>query len=175
MKKIVRLTEKQLEEIVRKVIAEQDAQAGETQQFTDAAGVTYKLPGITDSEAWGRFVNFSNGSYAGAMDMLRKLNLQQQSNSQMSPNPMDVNIKWNEVKTLDDKRALNADRLISFFTDGLQAIAQTGFQDKRYFTTPQFQKVLADIGTKPADVERLYKNYYDVLQKLGQIQMSKIA
>jgi len=175
MKKIVRLTEKQLEEIVRKVIAEQDAQAGETQQFTDNAGVTYKLPGITDSEAWSRFVNFADGDYAGAMNMLRKLNLQSQSNRQMSPNPMDVNIKWNEVKTLDDKRALNADRLISFFTDGLQAIAQTGLQDKRYFTTPQFQQVLADIGTKAADVESLYKNYYDVLQQLGQLQMSKIA
>lgn len=176
MKKIVRLTEKQLEEIVRKVIAEQDAQSGEPQQYTDGEGVTYKLPGITDSEAWGRFVNFANGDYAEAMNILRKLSLNQQSNRQMTPNPMDVNIKWNEIKTLDDKRALNADRLISFFTDGLRAIAQTGFlKDKRYFTTPEFQQALAKAGTKAADVNSLYTNYYDVLQKLGQMQMSKIA
>jgi len=175
MKKVVRLTEKQLEEIVRKVIAEQDAQAGETQQFTDDSGVTYKLPGIKDSEAWGRFVNFADGSYANAMKMLRDLGLQPQSNATMEPNPMDLSIKWNEVKTLNDRRALNADRLTSFFTDGLEAIAETGWHDERYFRTAPFQKALKRAGANTAEAQKLYKNYYKVLDGLGKFQMKKIA
>ena len=172
MKKIIRLTETQLEDIIRKVIAEQDTEG--TELWKDAAGVEYKLPGITDSEAWSRYVNFGGGRYATAMKMLRNLGLRTKSGISMQPNPMDVGIRWNEVKTLDDPRAKNADRLLSIFQDGLQTIAQTGLQDTRGFKTPEFKNALAEVGTKAADVERLYDNYYDVLQKLGQYQMKFI-
>lgn len=172
MKKIIRLTETQLEDIIRKVIAEQDTEG--TELWKDSAGVEYKLPGIKSNDDWSRYVNFGGSRYATAMKMLRNLGLRYKSGS-MRPNPMDVGIRWNEVKKLDDPRAENADILMRNFQDGLAAIAQTGLQDTRGFKTPEFKNALAEQGnTKAADVERRYENYYDVLQKLGQYQMKFI-
>jgi len=173
MKKVIRLTEKQLEDIVRRVIAEQDGQEGA--QYTDESGVTYKLPGITDSEKWGTLVNWAlNGSIAEAMDLLRKYGLKP-GNRRMDPNPMDVNIKWDTITSLNDPRQVNADRLISMFTNALIAVGKTGYTDKRYWQTPQFTNVMTKEGTKPADAVALYPNFWDVLENILKLQLPKIA
>jgi hypothetical protein len=176
MKKVIRLTEKQLEDIVRRVIAEQDSQEDEV-YWTDTAGVAYKLPGITDSEKWSTFVNWgpAGGNLGKGMALLRKFGLRYASGRGMNPNPMDVGIKWNQVRSLSDPRHRNGDKVYSMFTDGLAAVAQTGYTDKRYWKTPQFAKVMREAGTKPADAVALFENYWDVLDKIVKLQIPKIS
>jgi len=179
-KKIIRLTEKQLEDIVRKVIQEQTEDGNENEYFTTEWGDVYKLPQIKNLEDVNNFVNFQpDGSYAKYMKMLRNYGLSYKN--QPIQNPLDVSsdAKWSKQKNPKSDLNVAADRLLDFFWDGLGTVAKTGFTEKRLWNTPQFQTAFNNevYGRKYKlnDVRKTLRNYDDVLEKIVKVQLSKLS
>lgn len=195
MKKVIRLTESDLEKIIRKVIEEQSAgvafgaegngfkmmrepkeQSPEESRglWKDQEGNVYKLRGITDSGKLSTFINdWSDGSMVGLMKVLTDSGLRFSSSREMSPNPL-FGVDWKKVK-MNDPVSKNGDRVNRMFMDGLMAVAQTGFTDKRMWKTPEFTASMEKIGTKPSEVLAFFPNFWDVLEKIVKIQLPKIA
>lgn len=196
MKKVIRLTESDLEKIVRKVIEEQstgvafgaegngfkmmrepkEQQAPEESQglWKDQEGNVYKLRGITDSGKWSTFINnWSDGSMAGAMKVLTDSGLRFSGSREMSPNPL-FGVDWSKAK-INDPVNKNGDRVIRMFRNGLLAVAQTGFTDKRMWKTPEFTASMEKMGTKPSEALVFFPNFWDVLEKIVKLQLPKIS
>ena len=157
MKKIVKLTESDLEKIVLRIIKEQSIN-------TPLDGNSdYRLPKI-DNNTISKFTNWANGDFTYAMKTLRDLGLRY-GNITIQPNPMNVNIK--DFKgTVED----NADKLIGMFNKGLESIAITGYVEEKFFKLPIFQKTMNNVGINPNEVAKLFTNYYNVLSGLAKIQ-----
>ena len=195
-KNVIRLTESDLEKIVRKVIMEQmsgvafgaegnglkvkketkEQQSPQESQglWKDQGGNVYKLRGITDSGKWSTFMNdWSDGSMAGGMKVLTDSGLRFSGSREMNPNPL-FGVDWKNVK-MDDPVSKNGDRVIRMFSNGLMAVAQTGYLDKRRWVTPEFTKAMEADGTKPSEALALFPNFWDVLEKIVKIQLPKIA
>jgi hypothetical protein len=172
-KKIIRLTENQLEKIVRKVLAEQQDQPD---FFTsEETGETYKLPQIQSLEDVNKFINIDGGGYADVMKILRNFGLKwDTSKSRPSVNPMDVNVKWNQGAAVNV-----ANQLFSYFSDGLSAIALTGMIDKKFYNTPTFVKAYNNqvYGGKYNlnKVRSRFTNFDDVLEKVAKQNLQKLS
>lgn len=164
MKRVVKLTESQLEMIVKRVIEEQQAPAESTGLWKDEEGNTYKLPCVNSNDAWGRFVNFGGGSYASATKLLRDLGLKVQK---IQYNPLDVNIKWETVNDLKDPRAQSAGFVMNAFQNGLKEFA-------KWNPRPEVVKNLKikDYMDKDytAQIINIMPNYFEVLGKVADIQ-----
>jgi hypothetical protein len=182
MKRVVKLTEAQLEMIVKRVISEQsmgvafvgeenglkikkeetkEQQAPSESQglWKDASGDTYKLPCVNSNDTWGKFVNFAGGSYANATKLLRDFGL----NANFQNNPLDVNINWNAITNPKDPRYGTADYVVSAFNDGLEEFAKMN-------PNPQLIKNLKIKNAKGEDytqtILRAMPNYFEVLAKV---------
>jgi hypothetical protein len=155
MKKVIRLTERQLENIIHRVISEQtkDDDGGDDFQ------INYKLSQITDNDSLDKFVNFSEGSYANATNTLKNLGLKKGS------------------QQMGGKDA--TDNLITFFNYGLVAVAKTGVVNPQQMNGNTFVRALdsqlATTRFKTSDVLKFYPNYYEVLSKLAEIQIEKLG
>ena len=186
MKRVVKLTEAQLEMIVKRVISEQsmgvafgDEQNGlkikkeeaKEQQapsesqglWKDSSGDTYKLGCVNSNDTWGKFVNFAGGSYANATKVLRDFGLK----TNFPKNPLDINIKWNTMTNLKDPIFSSADYVVSAFNDGLEAFAKMN-------PNPQLIKNLRIKNSNGQDytqtILRAMPNYFEVLSKVADKQ-----
>jgi hypothetical protein len=155
MKKVIRLTERQLENIIHRVISEQtkDDDGGDDFQIKS------KLSQITDNEAWNKFVNgWHVGSITDTINVLNNLGLKKGSR-QMGGKDASIN-------------------LISFFNSGLSAVAKTGVVNHRQMKGSTFVRALdSELATKfkTSDVLKYYPNYYEVLSKLAEMQIEKMG
>lgn len=152
MKKVIRLTERQLEDIVRRVISEQQDE-GQHQRKQ-----RYGLEQIKDNETYNKFVNFADGSYETAMNTLNNLGLKKGQR---------------QLGGRDSK-----DILIGFFNSGLSAVAKTGITDPKLMKSNNFIEVLNSELNRPHnynDVVAYYPNYCEVLSKVALQQLQKIS
>lgn len=187
MKRVIKLTESQLEQIVRRVIEEKysgvafggeqnglkikkeetkEQQASSESQglWKDAEGNTYKLGCINSNDAWGKFVNFAGGSYANAIKMLRDSGLRVDG---LQYNPLDVNIRWESMTNNNDPRMKSADFVVGAFNNGLEEFA-------KWNPNPQVIKNLKIKNSKGQDytaqILKTMPNYFDVLAKVANTQ-----
>jgi hypothetical protein len=169
MKRVVKLTEAQLESIVRRVIQEQQVPAESQGLWKDDEGITYKLPCVNSNDAWGKFVNFGGGSYATATKLLRDLGLTVKN---LQYNPLDVNIDWSKVNDLKDPKAAAAGFVITAFQNGLKQFAQ-------WNPKPEIVKNLKikDYTGKDytAQILQVMPNYFDVLSKVADTQKKSMG
>ena len=107
------------------------------------------------------------------MKVLTDSGLRFSGSREMNPNPL-FGVDWKNVK-MDDPVSKNGDRVIRMFSNGLMAVAQTGYLDNRRWVTPEFTKAMEADGTKPSEALALFPNFWDVLEKIVKIQLPKIA
>lgn len=171
MKKIIKITEKQIEDIVRRVIAEQEESS---EFYTDKGGKTYRLPQIKSDEDVIKFTNIDDISDEDMMKKLRTYNLTWVKGKTPVVNPLDKDIKWSEVEKGGDVEK-NASIVRKYFRDGLMAIARTGFIEPREYSTDYFKDVYNEEGySLNGEVRHLIENFDEVLGKLADEQLSKI-
>jgi len=168
MKKIIKITEKQIEDIVHRVIAEQEESS---EFYTDKGGKTYRLPEIESDEDVIKFTNIDDISDKDMMKKLRTYNLTWAKRPKR--NPLDINIKWSEVEKGGDVEK-NASIVRNFFSDGLMAIAKTGYIKPNQYKNPPFEDVYDEEGNSLNNVRSYFTNFDDVLGKLADEQLSKI-
>ena len=172
-KKIIRLTENELEKIVRKVLAEQQDQPN---FFTsEDTGETYKLPQIKSLEDVNKFINIgTTGSSADIMKILRDFGLRwDTSKYRPSVNPMDTNVNWKNKNAM-----AAASQLYSYFSDGLAAIALTGMIDEKYYKTPTFVKAYNNEVYGKYNLNQVrsrFTNFDEVLAKVAQQNLQKLS
>ncbi len=177
MKKVVRLTESDLERIIKKVISEQmasgvafgnegngfkmkketkeQATQSNTQQSTDKTGVSYKMPPITDNNKIYAFVNFPTNEYCERLNYLIKLGMTR-PNYAPGNDPFSVcslpasqqSKIWSNSK---DGRTISADNLSNFFSTGLEAVAKTGYIHPKMWNRPEFLQ--AWVKDNPTDAQ----------------------
>ena len=162
MKKVVRLTERQLQEVIRKVIKEQVSQTKPSQgknfvQNYDNGTVEYKLPKIKSTKDLVDFQNWAtpHGSQTAAMKWL------------LDPKGGGLVLRGKDNQRVSglDLRAQNDDAasagIWNLFTDAMNAVARTGMVGSaRDYNGPEFRKVLRGItqGGVPGGREQ---NRYD--------------
>jgi hypothetical protein len=174
MKKVVRLTESDLERIIKKVISEQmasgvafgnegngfkmkketkeQATQSNTQQSTDKTGVSYKMPPITDENKLNIFWNFPSNNYCDVLNYMLKLGIKI-PDYMAGANPFTVcqlpASKQSEIwKNSEDKRVISADNLARYFQEGLKAVSKTGYIHPAMWKKPEFRQAWLEDSPK---------------------------
>lgn len=146
MKKVIRLTESDLENIVRKVIMEQSAGIAfgaegnglkvkkETKEqqtpqesqglWKDGSGNAYKLTCVNSNDSWYEFVNWANPemNYSESTSMLRKLGTQWKSGAS-NFSPFNQGLDYAKLEKMNDYQIKQVDFLHRAFSDGLTQVA----------------------------------------------------
>jgi hypothetical protein len=181
MKKVIRLTESDLEKIIRKVIQEQSTGVAfgtkvngfkmkrETKEQMDAPVSTKSLKNLDDSTLMV-FVDPFRGmdSLVRAMAYLKGKGLQ--------PGKRTFEVDPLTAKSFprpDSPQDIASDKVIDMVRSGLRTVAKNNYVDERWFTKgfPIINEDGRDITT---EVLEFYPNFYNVLWKITQDQMKKV-
>ena len=180
MKKVIRLTESDLENIIRKVIQEQSAGVAfgaegngfkfkkETKEQMNAPVTTKSLKNLDDSTLMVFVDPFKGMDLVRAMAYLRSKGLQ--------PGKRTFEVDPLTAKSFprpDSPQDIASDKVIDMVRSGLMTVAKNNYVDERWFTKgfPIINEDGRDITT---EVLEYYPNFYNVLWGITQDQMKKV-
>jgi hypothetical protein len=180
MKKVIRLTESDLENIIRKVIQEQSAGVAfgaegngfkfkkETKEQMNAPVTTKSLKNLDDSTLMVFVDPFKGMDLVRAMAYLRSKGLQPgKRRFQVDP------LTAKSFPSPDSPQDIASDKVIDMVRSGLRTVAKNNYVDQRWFTKgfPIMDESGKDITQ---DVIEYYPNFYNVLWGITQDQMKKV-
>jgi hypothetical protein len=180
MKKVIRLTESDLENIIRKVIQEQSAGVAfgaegngfkmkrEAKEQMDAPVTTKSLKDLDDSTLMV-FVDPFRGmdSLVRAMAYLRGKGLQS-GKRRFEVDPLTA-----KSFPANSPQDIASDKIVDMVRSGLRTVAKNNYVDQRWFSKgfPIMDEDGRDITT---EVLEFYPNFYNVLWSITQDQMKKV-
>lgn len=197
MKKVIRLTESDLEKIIRKVIKEQSTgvafgkqgngfeMKGEPKEqqspqesqelWKDGSGNVYKLTCVNSNDNWGQFVNWAGPelTYLESTSLLRKLGTQWKSDAS-NFSPFNQGLDYAKLEKSNDYEIKQVDFLHNAFNDGLTQVAihnPPAEQIKRL-------RIKSDIGDGADYTNKILQyipNYFEILTKLAEMQKKKLG
>jgi len=172
MKKVIRLTESDLERIIKKIIKEQQAPQESQGLFKDSDGNVYKLTCVNSVDKWSDFVNWSKAmpSYKESTEFLRKLGTQWKSDAS-NFSPFNQGLDYAKIEKENDYKIKQVDFLHTVFQDGLTQVAILN-------PAPEQMKRLRikEDGVDYTDkILKYIPNYFDILPKLAEMQKNKLG
>lgn len=172
MKKVIKLTESDLERIIKKIIKEQQAPQESQGLWKDSEGNVYKLPCVNSVDKWSDFVNWNKGlpSYKESTELLRKLGTQWKTDAS-NFSPFNQGINFAQIEKENDYKIKQVDLLHGAFQDGLTQVAilnPAPDQIKRL-------RIKKDGVDYTNEVLKYIPNYFDILTKLSEIQKRKLG
>lgn len=170
MKKVIKLTESDLERIIKKIIKEQQAPQESQGLWKDSEGNVYKLTCVNSNDSWGEFVNWASGPYSESTALLRKLGTQWKSDAS-NFSPFNQGLDYAKIEKENDYKIKQVDFLHNSFTDGLIQVAiqnPPAEQMKRL-------RIKRDGVDYTDKILKYIPNYFDILPKLAEMQKKKLG
>jgi hypothetical protein len=180
MKKVVRLTESDLEKIIRKVISEQMATGvafgnegngfkmkREPKEQMNAPVTTKSLKDLDDTTVMV-FVDPFRG-----MDLVRAMAYLRSKGLQPGKRRFEVDPLTAKSFPANSPQDIASDKIVDMVKAGLRTVANNNYVDQRWFTKgfPIMDENGRDITT---EVLEYYPNFYNVLWGITQDQMKKV-
>jgi hypothetical protein len=179
MKKVIRLTESDLEKIIRKVIQEQSTGVAfgtegngfkmkrEPKEQT-FPGQNKSLKDLDDTTLMVFMDPFRGSDLVRAMAYLREKGLKSGGQRNFEVDPL-----TSRSFPAQSKQDIAADRVIDMVKSGLKTVAQNNYTDQRWFTKgfPILDDNNRDIS---AEILQFYPNFYSVLWGITQDQLKKV-
>ena len=179
MKKVIRLTESDLEKIIRKVIKEQSTGVAfgkqgngfemkkETKEQTIPQNVN-TLKNLDDAKLMVFVDPFRGSDLVGAMAYLRGKGLKSGGQRSFEIDPL-----TSKTFPSGSKQDIAADRIVGMVRSGLKTVAQNNYTDERWFDK-KFPIIDDDGKDISAEIIEFYPNFYDVLRGITQDQLKKV-
>lgn len=179
MKKIIRLTESDLENIVRKVIIEQSAGIAfgaegnglkvkkETKEQTTSED-RKSLKDLDDQKMMAFVDPFKGGDLVNAMNYLKGKGLQSDGTQRFEIDPL-----TSKTFPSGSKQDIAADRIIDMVRSGLETVAKNNYTVETSFTK-KFPIINDDGKDISSEILQFYPNFYDVLWRITQDQLKKV-
>jgi hypothetical protein len=178
-KNVIRLTESDLENIIRKVIQEQSAGVAfgaegngfkmkrEPKEQMNAPVTPKSLKDLDDSTVMV-FVDAFRG-----MDLVRAMAYLRGKGLRPGKRTFEVDPLTAKSFPLNSPQDIASDKIVDMVRSGLRTVAKNNYVDERWFTKgfPIMDRDGRDITT---EVLEYYPNFYNVLWSITQDQMKKI-